>query len=147
MTIFERVDALEATVEAQAATILSMEETLDQVLTAEEDTGWIDLPLAGNVQAYSEELKPKYRKIGNIVFLSGVVKNITAENTVIGTLPEGFRPIRQSYFVGGSSSVSSKATFFNCQVNGDGNIRTTTNSVGTYNANYYLRLSATFSIN
>lgn len=111
------------------------------------DTGWIDLPLVGNAQAYNDDLKPKYRKIGNTVFLNGVVKNITAANTVFAQLPEGFRPIRQNYFVGGSSTISTgEATFFNCQVNADGNIRITTHSTGAYNANYYLRLNGSFLI-
>lgn len=110
-----------------------------------DDSGWIDLPLVGDVQSYSDNLKPKYRKIGNEVFLSGVVKNVTAANTTLALLPEGFRPIRQTYFVAGSSTTSAgEATFFNCQVNADGYIRITTHSKGTYNANNYLRLNGSF---
>lgn len=124
-----------------------LQEQVTALQSAVNDSGWIDLPLVGDVQEYNTELKPKYRKIGNEVFLSGVVKNITAANTILATLPEGFRPVRQSYFVAGSSTISSgEATFFNCQVNADGNIRITTHSTATYNANYYLRLSTSFSV-
>lgn len=147
MTIFERVDLLEATVEAQGATILSMEQTLDEILHAEEDTGWITLPLATGIIPYSDALAPKVRRIGNIVFMDGVVKNILNPNIIVAKLPEGFRPTRQAYFVGGSATISNKATFYNCQINSNGDVRITTQSTGTYNTDYYLRLSCAFSIN
>lgn len=134
-TIYEDLEALTDRVEA-----------LENQLT-QEDSGWIALPLADGVLAYNDSLTPKYRKIGNEVFLNGVVKNITAANTILGTLPEGFRPPRQQYFIGGSATISSgEATFYNCQVNSDGNIRITTHSTGTYNQNYYLRLNGSFLI-
>ena len=124
-----------------------LKEQMATVLPAHEDSGWISLPLSGNVQAYNDSLTPKYRKIGNEVFLSGVVKNITEANTILGTLPEGYRPTRQHYFIGGSSTISNgEATFYNCQVNSDGNIRITTHSTATYNASYYLRLNGSFLI-
>lgn len=55
------------------------------------DTGWINIPLATNVQAYNTAQTPKARMItikNNIKFLSirGAVKNVTAGQT-IGTLP------------------------------------------------------------
>ena len=56
------------------------------------DSGWIDLPLASGITAYSEAQKPRYRKIGKTVFLSGVYKGVTSENTTIATLPSGYRP-------------------------------------------------------
>lgn len=115
-----------------------------QVVT---DSGWIDLPLSDAVQAYSDDLKPKYRKIGKEVFLTGVIKGITAANTVLATLPAGYRPVRQSYFIGGSATMSNgEASFYNCQVNADGNIRITAHSSATYNTNYYLRLNSSFVV-
>lgn len=62
------------------------------------DSGWIDLPLAEGITQYNEEQKPRYRRIGKEVFLSGVFKGVTANNTVVGTLPEGFRPSKKIMF-------------------------------------------------
>lgn len=75
-TIFERLDALEAAVS---------------------DTGWCDLNLENGVQAYAAGNKPQYRRIGKVVFLRGAVTNVNVRNTVIATLPEGFRPSTMSY--------------------------------------------------
>lgn len=56
------------------------------------DSGWIDLPLATGISVYSEAQRPCYRKIGNEVFISGVIKGVTASDTVVATLPAGYRP-------------------------------------------------------
>lgn len=131
-TIYEDVAALTQRVAALEAQL--------------EDSGWIVLPLATGVEAYSAELTPKYRKVGKAVYLTGVVKGITAANAVLGTLPEGFRPTRQMYFMNGASNVSGNATFFNGQVNADGSVRITTHSEGVYIATNYLRLNGSFLI-
>lgn len=62
------------------------------------DSGWIDLPLSEGITAYNDEQKPRYRKIGNVVFLSGVFKGVAANNTPVGTLPVGFRPNKKIMF-------------------------------------------------
>lgn len=53
---------------------------------------WTTLPLSGVVQAYSTGYTPRYTKIGNTVYIEGAVKNISAINTVVSTLPTGYRP-------------------------------------------------------
>lgn len=59
------------------------------------DSGWLDLPLATGITAYSDGQKPRYRKIGNEVFLSGVYKGAVGENVTIATLPSGYRPTKK----------------------------------------------------
>lgn len=110
MTIFERLDAIEATVNGLNTDInnltrhlTSVEETVEELINAEEDTGWITLSLADGITAYNEANTPQYRKIGNLVFIRGTVKGITARNTVIGTLPEGFRPTKANPYVQNTS--------------------------------------------
>lgn len=71
------------------------------------DSGWLDLPLSGSVIAFNEEQKPRYRRIGKEVFISGVVKNISAFNTVIATLPVNYRPSKKIIIV-----IPSTATKF-----------------------------------
>lgn len=85
-TIFERLDALEANVN-------ELTDTVEGMAT---DTGWIDLTLAEGIESYSANQKPQYRKIGKIVFIRGAVTNIPERNTVIATLPIGFRPVSVS---------------------------------------------------
>lgn len=69
----------------------------------EEDTGWIDLPLEDGIASNdnTNKYKCRYRKIGNRVDIVGCVKGITADNAIIATLPEGFRPIYQFRYMTG----------------------------------------------
>lgn len=59
------------------------------------DSGWLDLPLADGITAYSEAQKPRYRRVGKEVFLAGVFKGVTAADTLVATLPAGFRPSKK----------------------------------------------------
>lgn len=70
-------------------------------------TGWFDwidhpggvLPLSNGWVPYSTGHTPTYSLSGGRVTLGGLLKDgATAGGTVIGTLPEGFRPLRQQYF-------------------------------------------------
>lgn len=139
-TIYEDVAELQEQVAVLQTAVATLQANVN-------DSGWLELPLGESVTAYNTELLPKYRKIGNEVFLSGVIKGITAANTILATLPVGYRPTRQSYFIGGSATMSDgKASFYNCQVNADGVIRITTHSTATYSGSYYLRLNSSFVI-
>jgi len=59
------------------------------------DSGWIVLPLNNGITAYSEDQKPRYRRVGKEVFISGVFKGVTASNTDVATLPAGYRPSKK----------------------------------------------------
>lgn len=80
------------------------------------DSGWIDLPLAGSVIAFNDEQKPRYRRIGKEVFISGVVKNISAFNTVIATMPANYRPSKKVIFA--IPSTATKFSRISIQTNG-----------------------------
>lgn len=84
MTIFERLDALETLTTNLSNEVVELEEKLT-------DSGWITLPLLNGAVAYNTAQTPQYRKIGNHVFVRGVLKGITAP-CIVATLPEGFRP-------------------------------------------------------
>lgn len=58
-------------------------------------TDWTDLPLADGISAYNEAQKPRYMRTNKTVFLSGVFTGITGTDTLIGTLPSGFRPSKR----------------------------------------------------
>lgn len=96
MTIFERLDALEATVNNLTNELVQLEDILG-------DSGWIPLPLANGITAYNEANTPQYRKIGKLVIIRGTVKGVTARNTVLGTLPTGYRPSKANPYVQNTS--------------------------------------------
>lgn len=58
-------------------------------------TDWTDLPLATGISAYSEAQKPRYMRHNKTIFLSGVVTGLTEHDSLIGTLPSGFRPAKR----------------------------------------------------
>lgn len=59
------------------------------------DSGWIDLPLATGITEYSDGQKPRYRKVGKEVFISGVLKGVTERDKLIATLPANYRPSKK----------------------------------------------------
>lgn len=80
------------------------------------DSGWNNLTLLNNVQAYSSDQAPQYRKVGKCVTVRGVMKNITSFPTTIAQLPEGFRPSRRIiYFM-----VSNGATIARLEIETNG---------------------------
>lgn len=56
------------------------------------DTGWTTIELLNDVLPYNTVEPLQYRKVGNMVYLRGAVKNITKTGVVIANLPTGFRP-------------------------------------------------------
>ena len=109
--------------------------------TAIKGSEWIDLPLAEGVVSYSDALKPQYRVIGRIVYLSGVITNILAANTALANMPVELRPKKQQYFIFGSATVSGiGATNYNAQISTSGIILANSHSTNTYNTNYFARL-------
>jgi len=80
------------------------------------DSGWLDLPLSNGVIAFNDEQKPRYRRIGKEVFITGVVKNITAFNTVISTLPVNYRPSKKLIIA--VPSTATKFSRISIQTNG-----------------------------
>ena len=61
------------------------------------DTGWVNMTLntGWTMNDYESEF-PQYRKIGNIVYLRGLLNATSAAGNIIATLPEGYRP--RGYF-------------------------------------------------
>lgn len=78
----------------------------DNIETAIEGADWMDLPLADGITQLSNsaQYNCKYKKIGKQVHIIGCVKGITANNTVIATLPAGYRPINTYRYVTGRNA-------------------------------------------
>lgn len=59
------------------------------------DSGWKYLTLQNGATIFNENNKPRYRKIGNIVYLDGLFSSPATSVTsplTIATLPSGYRP-------------------------------------------------------
>jgi hypothetical protein len=81
------------------------------------DSGWLDLPLATGITAYSDAQKPRYRKIGNTVFLNGVYKGAVGENVTVATLPTGYRPAKKAILA--TASVGQMFSKISIETNGE----------------------------
>ena len=75
-----------------------------------QDTGWQTITLTNSFTVYSSGYDVRVRKIGDIVYLSGVIKPTTniADNqyTTMFTLPSNYRPTRELQFVCQGSGVN-----------------------------------------
>lgn len=110
------------------------------------DLGWKTLSLASGITAYSATSTPKYRKIGDVVYITGAVKGVTTANTVIGTLPEGYRPEIMDYvYVQNTSMVSGKPNFARWTIKTTGEIRVEAASNGFAAANW-LPINTNFAV-
>lgn len=64
----------------------------ERISEISEDTDWVTLALENNAEAYLPSYAPAFRRIGKQVYLRGAIKNFSAQNTTIATLPVGCRP-------------------------------------------------------
>ena len=73
-----------------------LQSQMTTVLNLLTDSGWLDLPLSTGIAAYNEAQKPRYRKVGKTVFLTGVLKGVTGSDVTIATLPSGYTPSKRA---------------------------------------------------
>lgn len=63
------------------------------------DSGWNKLTLASGISEQNSSQYPcRFRKVNNQVFVDGCVKGVNSVNTVVATLPDGYRPSKSYYF-------------------------------------------------
>ncbi|WP_321994839.1 hypothetical protein [Clostridium butyricum] len=105
-----------------------------------DDTGWIDLPLANGI-GIDNGLIPKYRKVGNQVFITGSVTGVTTTNKIVAILPVGFRPIHNHYFVNHQNKGINYMSIYK-----NGEIRIFKNTSDSLDATYYNTLGTNFII-
>ena len=79
---------------------------------------WYDLVLQNGFTAHGT-YPPKYRKIGNMVYMKGIVNGVASTNSVLGSLPAGFRPGYETPFAGMAASAQrSQSAWINVAYNG-----------------------------
>lgn len=106
------------------------------------DSGWLDLTLQNNVLAFNDEQKPQYRRLGKTVLLRGVVKSVTAFETVIATLPANYRPAKRVIFATPSTSTK----FSRISVNTDGRIIYEQNNEDAVTSGNWHSITCMFSV-
>lgn len=107
------------------------------------DTGWQEIPLATGITAYSDEQAPRCRKIGKDVFLSGVLRGVTAKDQTVATLPVGFRPSKKVMF----AVCSVGQMFTKMTVNTNGTIVLNRSSIEPVEAINWHSIACNFSTN
>lgn len=105
------------------------------------DSGWINFTLENDTQAYSDGLTPGYRKYNNQVFLRGCIKNVTANGTVVATLPSGYRPAMTRYYTIATGSIT--ATI---EIGTNGQVKVA-NVIGTLAASSLIPIDTNFILN
>lgn len=106
------------------------------------DSGWLDLSLSGDVIAFNDEQKPRYRRIGKEVFISGVIKNVSANETLVATLPVNYRPSKKIIV-----AVPSTGTKFSrISVHTNGNIYYEQSNDNTVAASNWHSLACNFEV-
>lgn len=112
------------------------------------DVTWTNLVLQNGALVFAAGSAPAYSKTSNRVEIKGAVTNITAANTVIGTLPVGFRPTGQAIPVAmpTTNANATTARFARWIINTNGAITLETTSDGAYSASHWFPIHANFSI-
>lgn len=79
-----------------------LQDGLDELNSKLEDSGWVDCTLGTNISIDNPENgKPKVRKIGNMVILSGTIKSNTtwSDHDALIKIPDGYRPKKYERFI------------------------------------------------
>lgn len=122
-------------------------------LTAKTPT-WTNITLQNGVTIYAVGSNPIYSRIGNVVYIKGAVTNISAANTVIGTLPvtsqsqPNVRPsiMSHNFTMPISNANATTARFARWAVGMDGTIKLETTSDGVYNSTHWYPIHTSFVI-
>ncbi|MEX3713660.1 hypothetical protein ABFV99_14800 [Cytobacillus horneckiae] len=95
---------------------------------------WSEITLQNGVQSFSDGWRPRVAKRADIVYIKGAVKNITARNLVVATLPPELWPVTSHAYVQSTSlDSSSRGRFARWAISTSGQIiieGTTNNEFG-----------------
>ena len=105
-----------------------------------QDSGWINLVLKSGITPHIDT--PRYRKIGNVVYLNGRFKGLTELNQVFATLPVGYRPTEMVNF----TCTGTVALTWRLYVTTDGSMGIGGNSKGSYNADDWYAMDCSFVV-
>lgn len=85
---------LKAVSSANVESVTNLVRRVDQKVDAfMSDTGWIELPLPEGVTAYTQDLAPAVRGVGNRVYLRGSIKGVAILGSLLTVLPAWAKPV------------------------------------------------------
>ena len=95
------VENLSENVGNLSTNVENLSENIDKKQDIIEDTGWIECKYGNGIVPYTSNSNARVRKIGNIVFLQGTLKNNTAWSThdSILTFDKKFAPSQERRFL------------------------------------------------
>lgn len=99
--ITTNVGNLSTNVGTLSTNVENLSEKINKKQDIIEDTGWIECKYGNGIVPYTSNSNARVRKIGNIVFLQGTLKNNTAWSThdSILTFDKKFAPSQESRFL------------------------------------------------
>lgn len=114
--------------------------------TSIDDTDWIMLAdyIASGI-TNSSSLPSRFKKFGSLIHFDFRVTGVTAENTVIAIIPEGYRPSRIMYFWGTMGASGGYPVRFTIDTEGTVKILGSKAFTTSYSSSSLLVLSGTYS--
>lgn len=99
--ITTNVGNLSTNVGTLSTNVENLSEKINKKQDIIEDTGWVECKYGNGIVPYTSNSNARVRKIGNIVFLQGTLKNNTAWSThdSILTFDKKFAPSQESRFL------------------------------------------------
>lgn len=99
--ITTNIGNLSTDVENLSTDVENLSENINKKQDIIEDTGWVECKYGNGIVPYTSNSNARVRKIGNIVFLQGALKNNTAWSThdSILTFDKKFAPSQESRFL------------------------------------------------
>ena len=100
-TLSTNVGTLSTNVGTLSTNVENLSEKINKKQDIIEDTGWVECKYGNGIVPYTSNSNARVRKIGNIVFLQGTLKNNTAWSThdSILTFDKKFAPSQESRFL------------------------------------------------
>lgn len=109
---------------------------------------WSMMPMQNGATAFAVGSEPYFTKIGKVVYIKSVLTNITNVNTIVCTLPAGYRPSLMSHnFLAPIISISGVGRFARFTIGIDGTIKMEYTNDGVYNASHYFQIHTSFVCN
>lgn len=96
-----QIEDITTNVGTLSTNVENLSENINKKQDIIEDTGWIECKYGNGIVPYTSNSNARVRKIGNIVFLQGTLKNNTAWSThdSILTFDKKFAPSQESRFL------------------------------------------------
>lgn len=115
---------LKSIISADMATTVTMIQNLNTKLaTYMADSGWINFTLESGATSFDSTTTPAVRCQYGRVYTRGAVKNVTAVNTVICSLPLAYRPAQNHIFTSSAISNGTVSATITLEVTTGGSIK------------------------